>query len=128
MPRVREGSVEFRNGCWQAHVWLPGPKPRKRQWTRFIDPQPKDRAQAKAAARIAQEILDTCGYVTSQRKEPLQLRLPTPERQRYEIALPADAELIVTSTEGLEVCAGRIAKDKYRIWTRKLHQERLKQK
>ncbi len=66
MPRAREGSVEFRNGCWQAHLWMPGPKPRKRQWFR-LDPQPKDRAQAKDAARIAQEMLDTCGYVPSVR-------------------------------------------------------------
>ncbi len=66
MARKREGSVEHRNGKWQAHLWLPGTKPHKRKWF-VLDPQPRDRETAKAAARIAQQMLDTRGYVPSER-------------------------------------------------------------
>jgi integrase len=66
MPRARTGNAAFKNGCWQAHLQMPGPKPRKRKWFR-LDPQPKDLAQAKDAARIAQEMLDTRGYVPAAR-------------------------------------------------------------
>ena len=66
MARSREGSVEHRHGKWQAHLWLPGPPPRKRKWF-VLDPQPRDRDTAKAAALIAQQMLDERGYVPGER-------------------------------------------------------------
>jgi integrase len=66
MARKREGSVEHRNGKWQAHLWLPGPPPRKRRWF-VLDPQPREQGVAKAAALIMQRMLDSRGYVPSER-------------------------------------------------------------
>jgi integrase len=66
MARKREGAAEHRNGKWQAHLRLPGPAPRKRKWF-VLDPQPRDRETAKAAALTMQTMLDARGYVPSER-------------------------------------------------------------
>ena len=52
-------------------------------------------------------------------RESIVLRLPTPIRQRYEVELPADAELIITCPAGLEPCGAREPAGSYRVWTRK---------
>ena len=43
-------------------------------------------------------------------------------RTTYTVSLPANAELIIACTDGLEVCAGRLSPSEYRVWTRKRHQ------
>jgi len=66
MPRKREGSVEFRGGCWQAHLWFRLPK-KHREWVRLEGIPADDRETAKAAAAYAQQILDERGYVPNAR-------------------------------------------------------------
>ncbi len=66
MPRKREGSVEYRGGCWQAHLWFRLPT-KHRKWVKLEGIPADDRETAKAAATYAQEILDQRGYVPTAR-------------------------------------------------------------
>ncbi len=58
-------------------------------------------------------------------RQPVKLRLPPPGRARYEIDLPADAEVIIRSSGEFEVCAGRVDATTYRVWTRKVRQRKV---
>lgn len=62
MPNKREGSVEWRGGMWQGHLWFEGP-PKHRKWVPLEGIAREDRALAKEAAAEAQALVTKHGYV-----------------------------------------------------------------
>jgi hypothetical protein len=51
--------------------------------------------------------------------------LPPPGRAIYELWLPANAEIrIACETDDVELCASRMGRGGYRVWTRRLRAKR----
>lgn len=57
-------------------------------------------------------------------RQAVKLDLPPLGRAKYTVELGENMELIVSCPVDLELCAGRVASNQYRIWTRVKHTKR----